>query len=95
MIAAEHVTTDKGTGVVHMAPAYGEEDQIACEAVGIPTLLTVDDGALFTSVVPPYQGMHVFEANRQIIRDLRAAGRWCARTATCTATRTAGGAGIR
>jgi isoleucyl-tRNA synthetase len=74
VIAAEHVTTDDGTGVVHMAPAYGEEDQIACEAAGIPTLLTVDDGARFTSVVPPYQGLHVFEANRPIIRDLRAAG---------------------
>lgn len=74
VIAAEHVTTEEGTGVVHMAPAYGEEDQIACEAVGIPTLLTVDDGARFTSVVPPYQGMHVFEANRQIIRDLQSAG---------------------
>ncbi|MFG1815196.1 isoleucine--tRNA ligase [Kribbella sp. NPDC049174] len=74
VIAAQHVTTDDGTGVVHLAPAYGEEDQIACEAVGIPTLLTVDDGARFTSVVPPYQGMHVFDANRQIIRDLRAAG---------------------
>ena len=74
VIAAEHVTTDEGTGVVHMAPAYGEEDQIACDAVGIPTLLTVDDGARFTSVVPPYQGLHVFEANRPIIRDLRAAG---------------------
>ncbi|MFI7061523.1 isoleucine--tRNA ligase [Kribbella sp. NPDC050124] len=74
VIAAEHVTTDEGTGVVHLAPAYGEEDQIACEAVGIPTLLTVDDGARFTSVVPPYQGLHVFEANRPIIRDLRASG---------------------
>ncbi|MGW1339740.1 isoleucine--tRNA ligase [Kribbella sp. NPDC002412] len=74
VIAAEHVTTDEGTGVVHLAPAYGEEDQTACEAVGIPTVLTVDDGARFTSVVPPYQGMHVFEANRPIIRDLRASG---------------------
>jgi len=74
VIAGEHVTTDEGTGVVHMAPAYGEEDQIACEAVGIPTLLTVDEGARFTAVVPPYQGLHVFEANRPIIRDLRAAG---------------------
>ncbi len=74
VIAAEHVTTDEGTGVVHLAPAYGEEDQLACEAVGIPTLLTVDDGARFTSVVPPYQGLHVFEANRHIIRDLRSAG---------------------
>jgi len=74
VIAAEHVTTDDGTGVVHMAPAYGEEDQVACEAAGIPTLLTVDDGARFTPVVPPYQGLHVFEANRPIIRDLRASG---------------------
>lgn len=74
VISAEHVTTDEGTGVVHMAPAYGEEDQVACEAAGIPTVLTVDEGARFTSVVPPYQGMHVFEANRPIIRDLRAAG---------------------
>ncbi len=74
VIAADHVTTDEGTGVVHMAPAYGEEDQIACDAVGIPTLLTVDDGARFTAVVPPYQGLHVFAANRPIIRDLQAAG---------------------
>lgn len=74
VIAADHVTTDDGTGVVHMAPAYGEEDQLACEAVGIPTVLTVDDAAHFTAVVPPYQGLHVFEANRPIIRDLRAAG---------------------
>ncbi|MER7243642.1 isoleucine--tRNA ligase [Kribbella sp. NPDC000426] len=74
VIAADHVTTDDGTGVVHMAPAYGEEDQLACDAVGIPTVLTVDDAAHFTGVVPPYQGLHVFEANRPIIRDLRAAG---------------------
>ncbi|MEV4263720.1 isoleucine--tRNA ligase [Kribbella sp. NPDC049584] len=74
VIAADHVTTDDGTGVVHMAPAYGEEDQLACDAVGIPTVLTVDDAAHFTAVVPPYQGLHVFEANRPIIRDLRATG---------------------
>lgn len=74
IIAADHVTTDDGTGVVHLAPAYGEEDQLACAAAGIPTILTVDDGARFTAVVPPYQGLHVFEANRPIIRDLEASG---------------------
>ncbi len=74
VIAAEHVTTEDGTGVVHLAPAYGEEDQLACDAVGIPTLLTVDEGARFTTVVPPYAGQHVFDANRPIIRDLLAAG---------------------
>ncbi len=71
VIAADHVTTDDGTGVVHMAPAYGEEDQFACEAAGIPTILTVDDRARFTSIVPPYEGMQVFDANPFIIDDLR------------------------
>src|SRR6476619_2736516 len=74
VIASDHVTTDDGTGVVHMAPAYGEDDQKACEAVGIPTILTVDEGAKFTAAVPPYQGMQAFEANRPIINDLKAAG---------------------
>ena len=74
MIPSDHVTTDDGTGMVHMAPAFGEDDQLACEAAGIPTLLTVDDGAKFTAAVPPYQGLQVFEANRPIINDLKAAG---------------------
>ena len=74
VIAADHVTTDDGTGVVHMAPAYGEEDQVACEAAGIPTILTVDDRARFTSVVPPYEGMQVFDANPFVIDDLKTSG---------------------
>ncbi len=74
VIPSDHVTVDDGTGVVHMAPAYGEDDQLACDAAGIPTLLTVDDGAKFTGAVPAYQGLQVFEANRPIINDLKAAG---------------------
>ncbi len=74
VIAADHVTTDDGTGIVHMAPAYGEEDQVACEAAGIPTILTVDDRARFTSIVPPYEAMQVFDANPFIIDDLRTSG---------------------
>ena len=74
VIAADHVTVDDGTGVVHMAPAYGEEDQVACEAAGIPTILTVDDRARFTSIVPPYVGMQVFDANPFIIDDLKTSG---------------------
>ncbi len=74
VIAAEHVTTTEGTGAVHMAPAYGEEDQRACEAVGIPTVLTVDDRARFTDVVPDLAGQQVFEANRTIIARLAESG---------------------
>ncbi len=75
VIASDDVTTEDGTGVVHMAPAYGEVDQLATSAVGIPTLLTVDDRARFTSVVPDFEGLQVFEANRPIITALRERGR--------------------
>lgn len=74
IIAADHVTTDEGTGVVHMAPAYGEEDQRACDAAGIPTVLTVDERARFTDVVPDLAGVQVFDANPTIIRNLREQG---------------------
>ncbi|MGN6600285.1 MAG: isoleucine--tRNA ligase [Actinomycetes bacterium] len=74
VLAGDFVTTEDGTGVVHMAPAYGEDDQNACAAAGIPVVLTVDEQARFTSVVPDYEGQHVFEANRSIISDLKARG---------------------
>ncbi|HEX6501460.1 MAG TPA: isoleucine--tRNA ligase [Micromonosporaceae bacterium] len=74
VLGGDFVTTEDGTGVVHMAPAYGEDDQNACAAAGIPTVLTVDDHTRFTSKVPPYQGLQVFEANKPIIRDLRERG---------------------
>ncbi|MCL2464222.1 MAG: class I tRNA ligase family protein, partial [Micrococcales bacterium] len=75
VLLGDFVTTDEGTGVVHMAPAYGEVDQIACDAAGLPTILSVDEGGRFTSVVPDFAGLQVFEANMPIIRRLRADGR--------------------
>ena len=48
VILSDDVTTEDGTGVVHMAPAYGEADALACNAAGIPTVLTVDEQARFT-----------------------------------------------
>ena len=75
VLLGDFVTTEDGTGVVHMAPAYGEVDQVACDAAGIPTLLSVDDGGRFTSVVPDFAGLQVFEANMPIIRRLREDGR--------------------
>jgi isoleucyl-tRNA synthetase len=74
VIVSGDVTTEDGTGVVHMAPAYGEADALACSAAGIPTVLTVDEGARFTSVVPDYEGQHVFDANDAITARLRAQG---------------------
>lgn len=75
VLLGDFVTTEDGTGIVHLAPAYGEVDQVACDAAGIPTLLSVDDGGRFTSVVPDFAGLQVFDANMPIVRRLREDGR--------------------
>jgi isoleucyl-tRNA synthetase len=74
VILSPDVTTEDGTGVVHMAPAYGEADAAACTEAGIPTVLTVDDHGRFTSMVPDFEGQHVFDANKPIIARLREDG---------------------
>jgi isoleucyl-tRNA synthetase len=74
VLAADFVTTEDGTGVVHLAPAFGEDDQNACVEAGIPTVVTVDDHTRFTALVPPYQGSQVFEANKPVTADLKARG---------------------
>jgi isoleucyl-tRNA synthetase len=74
VLSGDFVSTEDGTGVVHMAPAFGEDDQNLCKANGIPTVVTVDDRAKFTSLVPPYQGLQVFEANKPVVRDLKERG---------------------
>ncbi|MFC0675565.1 isoleucine--tRNA ligase [Brachybacterium hainanense] len=72
---AEYVSTGDGTGVVHQATAYGEEDQKVNAAYGIPVILSVDDGAQFLDYfrgteLDEIAGLQVFEANRPIIRNL-------------------------
>lgn len=71
LLAADYVTTDEGTGLVHLAPAFGEEDKAVTDAAGIEVVVPVDSAGQFTSEVAPYAGMQVFDANRVIIRDLR------------------------
>jgi isoleucyl-tRNA synthetase len=74
VIVSDEVTTEDGTGAVHMAPAYGEADAAACNVAGIPTVLTVDSRGRFTSVVPDFEGQHVFDANKGIAAKLREQG---------------------
>ncbi|MDQ2792214.1 MAG: isoleucine--tRNA ligase [Pseudonocardiales bacterium] len=71
VLPADFVTTDEGTGVVHLAPAFGEEDMAVTDAAGIEAVVPVDSAGRFTAEVGPYAGMQVFDANRAIIRDLR------------------------
>ena len=74
IIAGDFVTTEDGTGVVHLAPGFGEDDQRVCSDNGIGLVVPVDSRGLFTSEVPEYEGMLVFDANPMIIRELKSRG---------------------
>lgn len=74
-----YVTNDSGTGIVHNAPAFGEEDYNVCLRYGIfveggffPN--PVDDAGKFTSDVTDYQGLYVKDADKEIIKHLTATG---------------------
>jgi len=71
VLVDDYVTTSDGTGVVHQAPAYGEDDQRVAEAAGIPTILSLDDGGRFLTNVTDVAGMLWMDANTPIIRLLR------------------------
>ncbi len=74
ILGADFVTTEDGSGVVHLAPGFGEDDQRACEDAGIAVVCPVDDRARFTAEVPDFEGLQVFEANTPVIRALRDMG---------------------
>jgi isoleucyl-tRNA synthetase len=75
VLVGEYVTADEGTGIVHQAPAYGEDDQLLCNAAGIPTYVSINERGEFNSLIAPYEGQHVFEANKPITQDLKSMGR--------------------
>jgi isoleucyl-tRNA synthetase len=75
VLAADFVSTDDGTGIVHMSPAYGEDDMATTQPAGISAVTPVDSKGRFDDTVPDYAGQHVFDANPQIIRDLKNQGR--------------------
>jgi isoleucyl-tRNA synthetase len=74
VVAGDFIEMGEGTGVVHMAPAFGEDDLNVGQKEGLPVVDPVDLEGNFTSLAPPYQGKNVFDANKDIIRDLKAAG---------------------
>ncbi|WP_237571399.1 isoleucine--tRNA ligase [Mycolicibacterium lacusdiani] len=71
VLPAEFVSTEDGTGLVHMSPAYGEDDKATADAAGIVAVTPVDAKGRFDATVPDYVGLQVFEANPDIIRDLK------------------------
>ena len=75
ILVDDYVTTTDGTGIVHQAPAYGEDDQRVTNAAGIPTIISLDDGGRFLPSVTDVAGELWMDANTPLIRLLRAAGR--------------------
>jgi len=71
VLPGDFVSTEDGTGMVHMSPAYGEDDMATAQAAGIVAVTPVDSKGRFDATVPEYAGQHVFDANPQIIRDLK------------------------
>lgn len=74
VLAGDFVTTQDGTGVVHIAPGFGEDDQRICADAGIELVVPVDSRGRFTSEVTDFVGMQVFEANPLVIKKLKDAG---------------------
>lgn len=75
ILLADYVTMDSGTGVVHQAPAFGEDDMNTCNKYDIPLVIPVDMDGKFISEVPEYEGLLVFDANPRIIKDIKGLGR--------------------
>jgi isoleucyl-tRNA synthetase len=71
IVLGEFVTTEDGTGLVHMAPGFGEDDKALMDAAGVETVVPVGKDGKFTAPVTDYAGMHVFDANISIIGDLK------------------------
>ena len=74
VLGGAFVATDEGTGIVHLAPGFGEEDYQACADAGIAVVCPVDDQARFTAEVPAYAGVQVFDANPAITAELSRTG---------------------
>lgn len=75
ILAADFVSTEDGTGIVHLAPGFGEDDAAVCQAADIATVVPVDSKGRFSPEITHYAGIQVFEANTTIIADLKAARR--------------------
>ncbi|HDL77427.1 MAG TPA: isoleucine--tRNA ligase [Lentisphaerae bacterium] len=71
---AEFVSTEEGTGIVHIAPGFGEDDYQLGQELGLPIVCPVDDEGRFTAEVQDWMGVAVKEADRAIIEQLRREG---------------------
>ena len=71
----DFVSTEEGTGIVHVAPGFGEDDHALGQAHGLPVVCPVDAEARFTNEIPEYEGQFVKDADAAIIRRLKEEGK--------------------
>lgn len=71
VVISDHVTADDGTGLVHIAPAFGEEDADVGKIHRLPVLRTVDTQGHYVSVMPRWGGKLIFHSQQEIVRDLK------------------------
>jgi len=79
MLAGEFVTTEQGTGLVHIAPSHGEDDFALGARHGLEVPDTVAEDGRYTAAVPGFEGVHVFEAHEPVIQALEDTGALLAR----------------
>jgi isoleucyl-tRNA synthetase len=74
-ILGDFVTAEEGTGIVHTAPAFGEDDNIVCRKYKIPMVQPVDARGRFTDEVSDYAGRYVHDTNEDIVISLKKSGK--------------------
>jgi len=72
--ADTYVTLSDGTGIVHMAPAFGEDDARVCKKFGLPFVNPVDEQGCFVTEITPWAGLFVKDADPKIVEALRESG---------------------
>ncbi|MCL2793312.1 MAG: isoleucine--tRNA ligase [Spirochaetaceae bacterium] len=80
VFAGDFVTTENGTGIVHTAPGFGEDDYNILKGTKITTVCPIDDECKFTSEVSDYKGKFVKDADKDIMDDLKKAGKLVVRS---------------
>ena len=71
IVCSKHVTTDAGTGLVHIAPAHGVDDYVVGQKYGLPVDNPVDDDGKFYDHIPLVGGLSVWKATEMVVRELK------------------------
>ena len=77
-LCGDFVTGGDGTGIVHIAPGFGEDDFLLCKQHNIELVCPVDNAGNFTNEIPDLEGINVLESNDKVIIKLKNQGNWLA-----------------